>query len=310
MKKMRRLALLLALGLVLLAGCGAPAAQGDVPPEATAAPAAAQEPTPEPMDAVTLAGNIARAAEGLHMTGASGVTSFGITIAAEGETLEMNVASAMEMRLALDPYRAYTKSVTETAFAGQEMSETTESYIVPEEDKLVNYLYMESTGQWVKTEVDLDTEALAAQEGNFHWLAAKAADELVLEEGTQQVGGREAYVLRATLTGQEMKQTVGNGEAASLLSSMGMGDADITSLAIDTVFYVDAETYLPLAFDMELQGLDAMLQAVLAGNADLAAAGVEMQISPVTLNYTDITYDPVEIPAVPEEAIASALTTE
>jgi hypothetical protein len=79
---------------------------------------------------------------------------------------------------------------------------------------------------------------------------------------------------------------------------------------------VDAETYLPLQFEVDLQNMDDMINDLLPN--DMGIPGMEMSNTVRTANeqtitfefanclltLRDLSFDPVEIPAVPEEAFA------
>lgn len=321
MKKTNLLSFLLVLALcaAIISGCAAqdaqspaPAPSAEAPAAPTAAPTPTPEPTPEPMTASVVAKQMADATAGKSMSKTKGTTGFEMGITAQGETLELSTETVNEVVTVLDPYASYTKTEVTSSFAGEETTEITEVYMVMEEDALVGYTYIESADQWIKMPLDLDVDELITQTPEYNWMTEKPEDELVLDEGTKNVDGREAYVLRVTLTGEEMQKAVGNSDALDSLTSLGMEEVDISMLSVDTVFYVDTESFLPIAFDMEINGLSDLMTEVMTASMGQGAEGLDLEfdVSPLRLSYSDIEYGPVEVPAVPEEAIQNAIEAE
>lgn len=321
MKKANLLSFLLVLAFfaAVISGCAAqdaqspaPAPSAEAPSAPTAAPTPTPEPTPEPITAAMVAKQMADATAGKNMSKTKGTTGFAMGITAEGETLELSTETVNEVVTVLEPYAAYTKTEVTSSFAGEETTEVTEVYMVMEDDVLVGYTYIVSADQWVKMPLDLDVDELITQTPEYNWMTEKPEDELVLDEGTKNVGGREAYVLRVTLTGEEMQKAVGNSDALDSLTSLGMGEMDISTLSVDTVFYVETESFLPIAFDMEINGLSDLMKEVMTASMGQGAEGLDLEfdVSPLRLSYSDIEYGPVEVPAVPEEAIQNAIEAE
>ena len=121
------------------------------------------------------------------------------------------------------------------------------------------------------------------------------------------MNGREAYKLSFTLTGEELQNSI-NGMAGmeDLMAEAGMEDLDMSSLAVPTTYYVDAETYLIVGMEMSIEGMDEMLSDMM--EELMAAEGEEYSMSfklgKCNMIYSNISYDPVEIPELPEEVLS------
>lgn len=288
MKHARRIALVLALSLLILclAGCGR-------------------------MTAEKLAGKMVTATAGKVMTQMDAEMDLEMDFAvSDGEKLmEMgfDIGYEMAVKMRQEPFAGYgdIKLDVSMDLLGQNVnisSETMQLYMVLEDGKLVSYTHTDSTDSWDSQEAP-DTEA-ATQTMDYSFLT-QMIPEITLEEEKAVVGDREVYVIRLTMTGEQMQKALGENSALTdALSQAGIdGQIDFSALTVPAVFYVDAETFLPVQIELEIAGMGEMMQSMVTALPNMGLEGDSVQISvPVCrMVVKNISFDPVEVPALPED---------
>lgn len=258
------------------------------------------------MTAVLLAEEMAAATEGKQMTQITSAVDMVMSMGMDGITVEMTMNSKSDSVVSLEPYAAYTGTAMTMNVAGEEITESAESYVVVEEENIIYYTYSDSTGQWNRLDMDMSLEDVTSMYTGYDWMKDTLPADLVLEEGTQTLEDREVYKLSCTLTGEQMQMALGGMSGMEdLLKESGLEAMDFTLLTVPTTFYVDAETYLPLQMEIDIEGLDQMIADLVAESVEGAGMDMEINISKLQGIYSNISYEPVEVPAVPEEAYTS-----
>lgn len=255
------------------------------------------------MTARILAAKMAVAVARKPMTQEKIVMEFEMSIGVRGITLNLDMDMTMDMIMSMDPYRAYTNMDMTMEMLGQSYSDSMEMYIQEEEGTMTSYSYTASADRWAKQTVEL-TENMKTVD--YTWLKEKAAEDLILAEETQAIGDHEVYVLSCTVTGAEMREMMSNGGSMQkALEEAGLSDFDMSALTVPMVMYIDTKTYLPVQMEMEIQGMSELMAGMMDAllGADAASLGMEIEIGKVTAVCTDIGYDDVEVPAVPQDAL-------
>ncbi len=265
----------------------------------------------EPFTAEVLVKEMAAASEGKQMLQVSVSMDMEMSISAQGITVEMAMNSTTDTKASLEPYASYSNTVMTMDMAGQQTTTDSEVYIVMENDTLVSYVHDNSTGQWSRMDSGMGLDDTMVQYTGYDWMEEKTAEELILAKDTQIVGGKETYVLSCTLTGEEMQMALnGMSGLEDMLAENGLGTLDYTALNVPTVYYIDVETYLPVQIEMDIEGMSEMMDRLLSSLTGEAEAGTEadmgIDISKVHAVYSNISYEPVEVPALPEEAVMMA----
>lgn len=284
MKRTKAIALLLTLSILILAlsGCGK-------------------------MTTEKLAVKMADAVQDRQMAQSTMEMEMDISFNLEQMGMSLDMALAvdyiMDMKMASDPYELYSETVMNMnmEFLGQseELTEKIKTHVVMEDGKLVSYVYSDTTGSWERQEMELDQIPANL---DYSFLTEKLA-ELVMDEEKQELDGREVYVVRITLTGEEMQDALNSASGLpETFSNMGITDLDMSTLRIPTVFYVDAKTYLPVQIEMELTGMDEMMNSLLSSALGSVDGLAEVSITNCRAVYKNISFDPVEVPEVPAEA--------
>jgi len=248
------------------------------------------------------------ACQGKMMTKSSMNMEVEMSIGVEGFFIDMDMVMNSDTYASIDPFTTYTEMTLDMNAMGQDMSEIVKSYTVEEDGKIVSYAYSSSDNQWFKEVVDIDVATLMEQQKvTYHFLLTKPAEEYVLDSELHNINGKDAYKLSFTLTGAELMETMRGVEGVEeLLAEAGMENLDMTALRAPTVYYVDAESYLIVGMEMSMEGMDEMIDKMMTEL--MAAEGEEYSMSfelgKCNMICSDISYEPVEIPAMPEEVLS------
>lgn len=257
------------------------------------------------MNSEKLAGEMLTAMEGKQLTQATASMTMEMSMEADGQSMDMKMDMAMDIQASVEPYASYMQMKTTVDVAGQQTEETMQTYSLEEDGALVNYVHTDSTDKWEKQELGRSMGDISSQIIDFSWLAEKAtSEELTLEEETQILGDQEVYVMTYTLEGDEVDKTLaGMSGMTDVLGQAGMGEVEYSTLSVPTTYYIDKETFLPVKMDMTIEGMDEMMDAVVAGILGENELGIEldMNVGAIHAVYDNMSYDPVEVPDVPEE---------
>lgn len=262
MKKMMGLIALVLVLSLLCCGCGAP----KTPEEVVERMNAALEKTPcSQMDSEV----------GFQMNMDMGLLG----------SMEMDMQMAMAMTICQDPAGAKMEMVMDLNMAGESMQTEAESYFVMEDGGLVNYT--SSEGQWVKMAAEEDFASMTAIDLNG---AALTIDETITEyEGTQVI------CLNMTVTGESVESVLGSAMQGSDALA-GLADIDWAALSCEGKLYVDAKTYLPVAEEMTISGMDTAMTPAFEG------MGVTVEIGTFEVSVRFRSYAPAAPIVLPEEA--------
>ena len=233
------------------------------------------------MNAEKLVDEMAAATEGKQMTQATTTMEMDMSMEAEGVSMDMSMDMVMDIQASNDPYASYTNMETTVDVAGQQTSEVIQLYSIEEDGALVNYVYTESTDSWEKQDLGMSMDDIASQTADYNWLLEKAkSEELTLEEDTQTVNGKEVYVTNCTLEGEEIQKAFeGIGSMTDMFEQAGMGEIDFTALSVPTTYYIDKETFLPVKMEMDIEGMDEMMDELLANMFAQAEMETELNFS-------------------------------
>lgn len=231
-----------------------------------------------------------------------------MSIGAEGFVIDMDMSISGDTYASENPYTSYSELVLDMNVLGQAMVETAKSYMVVEDGKMVTYTYMESEGQWIKEDMGMDEVSMKEQQNvSYQFLLNKPEDDFVLDSNLHNINGRDAYKLSFTLTGEELQNTM-NGVAnmEDLMAESGMEGLDMSALAVPAVYYVDAENFLIVGMEMTIEGMNELMADMM--DELMAAEGADysmtFELGKCNISFSNISYDPVEIPAMPEEVLA------
>ena len=285
-----------------------------------------------------VAAKAAESMSGKALTHAKFSMPFAMTVkGAENTDISVDLQLEGEYWESQDPAAAYMEIDYEGEFANQWFSDKMELYVTKEGDTYVIYYYSKFADTWMRIDSGMNDEAMA--EANLTVSVEDIdLDTLVLAEDTVTVGGSEAYQLSYTLAGQlmqdwwdeqggfsgmletAMETTELDEETAAMMDMVDFSvfDAlDLTVLNMPLTMYVDKSSYEIKQIDMEYKGVDALMNQMFGILMDMVAqlSGMELaelgidpdaisvEIPDFKISLTDMSYDPVEVKAVPEEGI-------
>lgn len=292
--------LMAAVMLLSLTACGKEAAPTTEP---TTVPT-----TEPPMDAQTLLANMTAAAESKPATTMKMEMDMdiGMDFTSMGMSMTMNMDMTMDMKMDSAAQTYYTDMDMNMSVMGEVMSEKMQTYVLSEDGTVVTYTYNETNGTWTRQE----TPDALGQEDMTQFLKAFSADLLTLEENTQQLGGREVYVLHGTMSGASEDMDMSALE--DILSGLGtdVSGMDLSQIEVPVTMYVDAETFLIVQYEMEMAGMEEMMnvliQSLLGSMEDTEELDMAITIEKFSMVAADIGYEKVEVPQVPAEGIQRA----
>lgn len=173
-------------------------------------------------------------------------------------------------------------------------------YSVMEEGELVSYT--QTMGTWVRTATGLNPEDMVKYADDIMDIANLTFQK---DETVTEWEGIPTVCLTTTVTGdavQSMLNTTMQGMEESMTGPMG--ELDFSAMNCPTRIYLDAETYLPLAQEMDIQGMDQVMGAVL----DEVGMTIDMDSCTAVVRYRS--FDPQEPIVLPAEAKENAVNME
>lgn len=235
--------------------------------------------------------------------------AFGVSASGFNMDMEMNLDLNMDMCMSNEPFSQYMDMYTTVTFADTITTEHEQTYALLENGTVSTYTYTESLDTWYRTGSDVTPESMPQQEPSYDWLVKKSSDELSVEDGLRRLNGTQVYVLQCTIDGEELQQvmqSVGFSED-SLFSgdSVTSGEQDLSAICAPTILYIDSESFLPVRIEIDLQGMDSLLDEILGEDFASLPEGMDWNISipKFTMIFSDIGYEPVEVPQLPQEAV-------
>lgn len=287
MKKWIALILALMMAMVLTA-CGEP--------EPT------EPPTEPPMTARQLIQELNAASADKQVTAATTEIELSLSVSSGDAAMEMGMNLTMEQKSSAEPYASYGEITMTMDIAGEQTVETYQQYLQEEDGSIVSYSHTDSTNKWEKLDMGVLTDELKDQAMNYDMLEALADEQVMLDENSKTVDGREVYVLQCTFTGEQTQEAMDSFSGLEdLLAVADMGEIDFSALTMPATYYIDAETMLPVRMEIEIQGMDEMMAGLLAASLGADGAEVEIEIPVFRAVYSGIGYEPVEVPVVPDE---------
>lgn len=286
-------------------------------PKVTEEPKATEEPVKEVMAGALTAKEVLEKTDAAHkvqnMTSTKLLMDLEMTLTAEGLTMDMSMDMDGIYKYSTDPYAVYAESNMTMNVLGQTETVKTTTYTLEEDGKIYSYTNSGEIG-WMKTDTGMTSEdVVTAGQAGFSSLYELPAEELELESETQTINDKEVYKLNVVFTGQtfmNMIEDMGEDveELEATMDEIAAMGVDLSLLSAKGSYYIDTETFRIAKIEMEVLGLDKVFDNVMdeaMAEAGEEATGVEFDINigKCAITYDILSYDPVEIPALPEEAL-------
>lgn len=325
--------LALLLTIALLTGCSSsPQAESAIPTEDTAAASEATAPSTEPPTEPPTEAPTERELTAFEIffkckaAAPNAATSYTtsehviIRTGSNGITLCLDTTMDKSVFLSEDPFAIHICTDMITTMPGMEITQTVREYYLQEDEVPVYYADFEQLGYSVRTVLpdrlypEIDSEEIPEDElpTTTQWLFATNSEQgyppenyaeyIELEPETQMIDGREAYVLRYE---QSALWLFGFTHDAAV-------DADLASIRIPTYWYIDKETFMPIKREFTMTDLNPLTTAAMVKLLNIQlpedVTGLELEITEYTYVLKDMTFEPVDIPEVPQEVIDHAVS--
>lgn len=208
--------------------------------------------------------------------------------------VEFSAESSSVTTISQDPLSSYTNATVTLLFDGQPIESVTESYIVSEEGELVSYI--SANGVWTKAATGQSPDAL--QKATF----SQELDmrNAVLDETVSQWNGKEAVCLNVTTTGDQIQDSLDTVMRKTAGAATGVETLDYSKLTCATVIYLDPVTYLPMAEEITIDGMQDMMAA------SMEELGAFVDVSECKVTATYLSFDPQPEIKVPEDIVKQA----
>lgn len=212
----------------------------------------------------------------------------------------------MDVVMSSYPFALFVETRTDLIMADAELSETTQFYCRNEEGALTGYMHLDALDLWLRSQSEEPPSSLL----RVYWLkgypSGLGSDELVLEEDTQLLDGRDVYVMSCNYSGSDVPWYLYES-LEPFVGAVSLAGLDLSVVQIPTSYYIDAETFLPVQMEMEFEGMDLLLKQILetqSGNLQIGEMPEALvEVSEYRKVISGICYDAVEVPQVPEEGV-------
>lgn len=270
------------------------------------------------MDEAMAGKAIAYSEVGMDMTASMGMSVMGMDM-----SMDMVMNMDMDMWTSEDPIKSYMEGTMHMEVLEQEIDSDMEIYMEENGDVLSSYTYSGMDDSWSYSEEEFDREEYLAMNDVSHLPMEDRFADAVLDEETVEINGREAYVLHITCTGDDMNSLM-DKVGGSVMNSSEYSDLSFDGLSVPAVYYVDTETFLPIQIELDMEGMDTLINDMLEkelgslgsdsgskglrGDDDTSSLtssldDVDVNITEITFHMTlnNISFDPQDVPSVPED---------
>jgi len=234
-------------------------------------------------------------------------------------SMDSRMELEMETMISEDPYAIYADMSIMVESMDQAQVQKAEVYYLIENGKLVCYTYDKTLNMWTYAEIDDAPESDPS--GGESGGADLPPLEMTLDEDTQKLNRREVYVLRCVLTRDHLSQfmTPMAPITGTLITPLSSNTTELPeALQAETVIYVDTETLLPVRIQIDILGIEDILNDLITDSMSPPAAELSMHsnvsgkketdspihisINTFRITLDELHFDPAEIPPVPQEA--------
>ena len=168
--------------------------------------------------------------------------------ASHGITLEVGMDFAMGVEMLRDKGLFHADGTAAVSMLGMDAEMPLELYGRMEEPLT---LYLRVLDAWVKQSTELRGVSLGDITISDWENLRELTDNANLREETEEINGRTAYRIDMTLPGALLRSTAG---LLGPESGSEADDLDWDSVTLNTVFWIDAETRLPIRQSLWLEG--------------------------------------------------------
>lgn len=244
--------------------------------------------------------------------------SFQMSAGEESASVDMSFDISTNLNMEVwaqeDPLALCMDGNLQMNIMGQAADSDLQIYVTEEDGVVKQYAYAGMTGEWQYTELSESPEEYLRQVSDPVFDSSLLSDAK-LEEGTQELYNRTVYVLKAVCKGEDIEKLLGG--SASMLpaeSGMDMSDLPVGGITVPVTYFVDEESFLPVQIELNIEGMedaaDRMIDEELEGAGEEALQDEDVDLGFEKFEYTikmkNISYEPQDVPPVPDEAKEAA----
>lgn len=218
----------------------------------------------------------------------------GITIGQSGISMGMDMGLQGDWEAVIDQGAFHFNGAMSISLL--KFSMDMELYGVEEDDKMI--LYAKVGDEWSKSETELDKPEDKKTTQN---ILDEDYDKIILDEKTEKINGRDAYVMRTVITGEDVKKTVASvGEMMEEeLVENNLEGIALDELEAEVVLKVYKDDKLPAFFGFELKdGIKNL-------NPETGENQPEIGVDNCTFTANIKEYNNIDKIEIPEEALAA-----
>lgn len=225
-----------------------------------------------------------------------------MAMAANGEEQSVKTVTTMNMTCFSDPVRMKIDVMIDMGEAG---SGTQVLYVKEEEDGSCNMYMFDGTG-WQAQSVSMAD--LGEYDARSNMLGSMDSSYNFVEDGMEQVDGRNAYKYTGAITGDEMDEAILSSGALDSFSSLGVDEEQLESMMSDLgeipiTLWIDEESLYPVRYEMDMTApMDKLMTNLLDTMGD-QVDGLSMSIPKMSVAMTCSNYNTaaeIEFPTVEE----------
>ena len=288
------------------------------------------------MDAKTVYQNMTEAVKAVTAQSADVEMDLEMKMSTMGMTMTIGVALDMTSMVKSDLSSMYMDMSMEMKAMGETEETKMEMYGTMEDGALVYYIYESTEDMWIKTAMNEYTDIMGQLNGLTLDLTNAPSESLFLAKLPETINDRKCYKLTEQIDGAVIQEQMGDYMTQALSQMTGMEELDEESkaqaeavmksldwskLSGSMVYYVDAETYLPVETSMEILGMGDVFNSMISALMEQMAAEYEeygeeipeisIEIPAFKITSKNMSYnDDVQIPALPQEAIDNAIDAD
>lgn len=205
-----------------------------------------------------------------------------------GTSIALNAKLDVDMEMTNKPAAMHLNGKADVDLMN--LSLDIESYSMEEDGK--NITYTKVGEDWNKTESEPKKED---KDSNMDFLSGINKDKLVLQKETSKVNKKEAYVIKADLTGEDFKEA--ESQIKEYLDKMKLGKADLSKLSLEVTLKIYKDTKLPASISLKVvDGMNDLLKG-LTGESE-----ANLTMDKCVIDVTFDAYDKVKEIKIPKEA--------
>lgn len=229
-----------------------------------------------------------------------------------GADMDMQMAMSLDMKeyVNADPLKGYMDGTVHMTMMGQNLESDMQIYMGEEDGSVNAYVYTGLNDDWSYMNMDLDLEEykqIIGQNTVTSLFAAGEGSSFTLDEETTKLDKAETYVLRGSFMGEAVEELLSGAGISVFMGEENALDLSLEDLSVPMVCYVDTKTYLPVRIEMDIEGMDSMVEQMLEKElgqleADMDDLNVDISVGTCHVIMKNFSYDPQDIPEVPDEA--------